>query len=468
MSRTTGAAKLLTFAETALNPATYADLKLDDQAYDSAFGVSLADVLARKQWVETLVVSLERLVALSVSFKLRVTATHRLLHQQPKRKHPHLLPVTRLLTAPLDLSPTTTPFFIPGLLTQLIAIPALPQSLPIPALTHLSQRLPLFTHILPAAANDPSLLFQGRLSVELGRTYFLANIATFAITGGMLARFGVQGAETWVKVVATLLGGVEEGWGRWAEGIVDDEDDPMDIMNQDGDSDDEGAASVPKPISKRRKQTRPPLPTNISSRLLLLGSTAHIATLADLLVSPTAASTTSMLVQFASFTLALLNAFKGTARWESILDSLLEGRKGLALTRRLWREGVRGKWSTDRDAGSWQSFSMSTCQTYLCSRSATAADSPDHTTPCLILLTHLHCHYLLLTPDDEFFTDNNTSNPFSIDEVLELGAIWRDLAFWGYMEGVSSPSQASPDDHRGDEDTRALFTKGVTRLAARK
>lgn len=87
--------------------------------------------------------------------------------------------------------------------------------------------------------------------------------------------------------------------------------------------------------------------------------------------------------------------------------------------------------------------------------------------PGLVLLTHLYCHYLLLTPDDEFFAKSNTTNPLSIDEVLELGAIWRDLAFWGYMDGVSS-AQSPASDKRGDEDTRTLFTKGVTRLAARK
>lgn len=85
--------------------------------------------------------------------------------------------------------------------------------------------------------------------------------------------------------------------------------------------------------------------------------------------------------------------------------------------------------------------------------------------PCLVLLTHLYCHYLLLTPDDEFFAQNNTTNPLSLDEVLELGAIWRDLAFWGYMLGVAPSSEYT---RVGDEDTRALLTKGVTRMAARK
>lgn len=263
--------------------------------------------------------------------------------------------------SPSSIASLTTP-----LITYLLAVPALPQSLPIPSLTHLSQRLPLFTHLLPAAADTPALLSQGKLATELGRTYFLANITTFAITGGMLARFGVAGARTWVKVVATLLTGVEEGWGRWAEGIVDDVDEIMDSGSHNGSDDDEdeidepiASIPVPAPSSKRKRQTRAPLPTNIASRLLLLGSTGHISTLADILISPSASSSVTTLMEFASFTLGLLNAFKGTSRWEAILDGLLEGRKGLALTRRLWREGVRGKWSTDKDSGGWQSFQIS-------------------------------------------------------------------------------------------------------------
>lgn len=278
--------------------------------------------------------------------------------------------VTRLLTAPLGVSPDHVALFIPPLITHLLAVPALPQSLPIPSLTHLSQRLPLFTSILPTAAAEPALLSHGKLSTELGRTYFLANIATFAITGGMLARYGVQGAEVWVRVVATLLSGVEEGWGRWAEGIVDEPEDViMDTLSENGSDDDEveladGAAATVPPLTKRHRQTRAPLPTNIASRLLLLGSATHVSTLADLLVSPSSSSSqsttsTSPLIDFASFTLSLLNAFKGTPRWEAILDSLLEGKKRLALAKRMWREGVRGKWSTDRDPGGWQAFRSS-------------------------------------------------------------------------------------------------------------
>lgn len=82
----------------------------------------------------------------------------------------------------------------------------------------------------------------------------------------------------------------------------------------------------------------------------------------------------------------------------------------------------------------------------------------------LLLLSHMYCHYLLLTPDDEFFS--NDTNALSLDEVLDLSTIWRDLAYWGFMEGVSTGDGRA--DGRGTEEVRSLFTRGVTRVAERK
>lgn len=266
------------------------------------------------------------------------------------------------------MAPFAAGLFTTLLVQHLLAVPALPQSLPIPSLTHLSQKLPLFTVLLPSAAADPVILTHGKLATELGRTYFLANITTFGITGGMLARYGVQGANTWVKVVATLLSGVEEGWGKWAEGIVEEEeeeqaDDSMDIDSEEEEPSIPSRTAVTVPASstpaKKRRQLRRPLPANISSKLLLLGSTSHISTLADLLVTPSSQSSSKALIEFAAFTLGLLNSFKGSPRWEAILDGILQGKPGMALTKRMWREGVRGQWGTDRDKNSWQNFTSS-------------------------------------------------------------------------------------------------------------
>ena len=91
----------------------------------------------------------------------------------------------------------------------------------------------------------------------------------------------------------------------------------------------------------------------------------------------------------------------------------------------------------------------------------------DPSTPCLLLLTHIYNHYLLITPDAEFFADSPSgSNPLSLDEVLDLTAIWRDLAFWAYMNGVAPPGSSTGG--KGKEDVRALLTRGLTRVAERK
>lgn len=78
----------------------------------------------------------------------------------------------------------------------------------------------------------------------------------------------------------------------------------------------------------------------------------------------------------------------------------------------------------------------------------------------------MYNHYLLITPDDEFFADGN---PLSLDEVVHLSGIWRDLAFWGYMSGVRAPgAPVSQRGAQGTEEERAAFTRGVTRVSERK
>jgi len=83
----------------------------------------------------------------------------------------------------------------------------------------------------------------------------------------------------------------------------------------------------------------------------------------------------------------------------------------------------------------------------------------------LLFLTHLYNHYLLITPDDEFF-NTEKSNPFSLDEVLDLAGIWRDLSYFAYSNGVAEAGQRGKGP--GTEDERSLLTRGVTRIAERK
>ena len=61
-NRTTTAAKLLSFLELALKPASYAGLGSESEGART----DIVDVLSQRHWVETLVVALGKLVSLSV------------------------------------------------------------------------------------------------------------------------------------------------------------------------------------------------------------------------------------------------------------------------------------------------------------------------------------------------------------------------------------------------------------------
>ena len=347
-----------------------------------------------------------------------------------------------------------------ALITRLLTVPSLPSVLPIPALTHLSQHLPIFTALLPAAARDPEILSRDRLGDELARTYFLANLATFGITGGMLSRQGIAASLAWMRVLGAVLGQVEEGWGRWAEGQAPEEDSiPPVIIDDEDDEPMPLASALTVPPTSVRRTIRPPLPSNIGSKLLLLAAPAHLATLSSLLLAPSGRAPPDTLADFATFVIGILNAFRGTSRWEATLDSLLAGDMGKALVKRVWREGVRGRWADSAEQSCWDRFSK---RGYRLPNCRTLADSQGEGHDSLVLLSHLYTHYLLFTPDDEFFSN---SNLLTIDEVLDVSAIWRNLAFWGYMSGVAP--EGNSWSGKGREDVRSLFTRGVTRVAER-
>jgi ubiquitin-protein ligase E3 C len=258
-------------------------------------------------------------------------------------------------------------------MNRLLATPGLPTIIPLASLTHLSTHLPIFTLLLPYAAHHPHILDVGDLNTEQGKTYCLANLATFGITGGMLARYGRPAAIAWIHVLKQLLGGVGPGWGLWAEGVYEAKEVDVPVSAGRGDdSDDEdiemapvGLAAPPltgtvPPLAmsmpKRPRQNRPLLPINISSKLLLLAMPSHMLTLTTTL---TASASSSTLIDFCAFALSLLYAFRGTPKWEGTLDALLAGQAGRQLMKRIWREGVRGRWSDSRNRASWDMFGQS-------------------------------------------------------------------------------------------------------------
>ncbi|WRT64716.1 uncharacterized protein IL334_001650 [Kwoniella shivajii] len=424
---------LLLAMEVIFDPKSYVQLPNDAQLYAKE---TLVGIVEGKQWVEKIVQSMEKLIARNL----------------PKKKQPSLIPLIRLLTAPFSLIPPSgeSPLIAP-LINHLLAIPTLPSSLPIPALMHLSTNLNLFTLLLPYTSQNTHILNQGRLSSEMGKTCFLANLATFGITGEMLARHGVEGAGVWMNVIGKVLSGVEEGWGKWVDGLMEDDDEPLPLLDESEDDEEENTEqpSIIPSSTRHIQPRRQILPSNISNKLTILATPQHISTLTSHIISPSSRAPKSILSDFATFCVGLLSAFRGSPKWEAILDSLTEGEKGRGLTKRIWREGVRGKWVNAAERESWDTFNI------------------NPVAPPLLLLTHMYNHYLLLTPDDEFFTP--ASNALTTDEILDLAAVWRDLAFWGYMNGVATSSipGTSKEQSMGNEEVRGLFTRGVVRVVER-
>ncbi|WVO16628.1 hypothetical protein L204_104307 [Cryptococcus depauperatus] len=395
---------------------------------------SWLQVVQRNYWTENLVSILSQLVAAT----------------PVKLKNPILLPLTKLLSAPLSVGlPAQLALTLTPLVNELLAFPNLPSVLPLQALTYLSVNLHIFDFLLPYASHNLNILVQGKLSTEMGKTNFLANLATFGISGGLLARNGVNGISCWMSVVGNVLGQMQEGWGKWVEGIIEDDD----VYMETDDDDSEGEVTGEETTASIRKLSRPRRPSldrKIRSKLVLLSSTSHTSILSHHILSPSQLALDTLLGNFSSFFLSLLNTLRGSPRWETVLDSLLDGRNGVALMKTMWRDGVRGKWEESENPSVWQQFT----------------ENPY--APCLLLLTHMYCHYLLLTPDDEFFSPSR--NPFNMDEILQLTALWRNLAYWGYMSGTSTLSVTIDNDRPGyksTEEVRRLFTKGVVRVSER-
>lgn len=280
----------------------------------------------------------------------------------PKKKHPSISPIIRLLASPLSAaSPSQLAPVLAPMVNQLFAIPNLPSSLPLQALTYLSANFHIFDIVIPFASQNPQILTEGRLSDELGKTYFLANLVTFGISGQLLSRSGIHGAAAWMSVVGAVLSQMHDGWGKWIEGSTQDEDVIMEPIVEDSD-DEIPDDTVVMPSRKPPRPRRIPLPLTICSKLVLLSTASHISILTQYILSLPRGAPATLLIDFSSFFLGMLSAYRGSPKWEAVLDSLVDGKRGLALLKSIWREGVRGKWEGTEDRSAWEQFSDSELQ----------------------------------------------------------------------------------------------------------
>lgn len=345
-------------------------------------------------------------------------------------------------------------------------------SLPLSSLGTLMAGLHLWDKLIPLAtgADGQRILKSGRLATEMGRTDCLANLTTIVVRTGLIGKKQATEVAGWMKLLSIILDGVEDGWGLWMErrGIwADTEADskrdvhmagPEDGIDADSNSDEEEDRELAggrkrlregQLIAQNKKRARGRVAPTIATKLLPLFSAAHLNTLAGKSIDdPDAAEAFTRLVT------VMLRVFKGSPRWEGILEGILESQNGVQLQRQLWLV-VRGHWK-DCIKSTWDSlYSVSNPKTqYL---------------PALQLFSVLYLQNLLTLPDDEFFEPIRKAggrSALSLDEIGDLAGIWRDLAFWGYVGGLGSGPETPVMKRK--EELRSLMTQGVLAVSARK
>lgn len=316
-----------------------------------------------------------------------------------------------------------------------LSLPSLPSSIPPTSLTHLCINLPFFTQLFPSA------LSTGIHLDERNATELLANLTTIIIRGGILNKQKGKEVVVWMRLLSAITTNFADQWGLWIEskGRYDGNDDRM------GES------------SKQGLDARGVVSPALAKRLLPLIGADHLSLLANTVVRQSDAT-----VPFCLAILSLLDVFRGSPRWEAILDILLTGNHAVRLMRDLWRGNVRGKWPTTSARQNWETLLQPNT-----TRTVTL-------TPPFLLLSTLFLQYLLTVPDDQFFSSVSTRSALSLDETLELSSIWRDLGFYGYWTGLA-PSYVNQVDAatladltKRREDVRSLMTRGVVAICARE
>lgn len=398
---------------------------------------------------------------------------------------------------PAGAKPSTSPSFSPerasvlGPFTLLIlSIPLLPQRIPLASLTALAA-MPLEDIVVSASAPDFISNSLSTLGVEAS-AYLLANVIAFA--SKRIGSFSTSKVLAgYLRVVQVLLDQLPistfagkrkdvvedvKGKGKAVEVIVlddsDDEDDQDDaeviqrarakvgtgVAQADEDGDTPMATSTTVPTTATSSPTFAPDSRTLGF-LSSLASREHL--LAILALSTRYASTTRPAL--ASFLVSLLTTMPG--RRDEVINAVMygpgagAGERGGGLLRELFRGYVRagalGKvlgGSTGGDRGV-----------------LSALKDPklglDWTT--LILLSELYARCLLTLGDDEFYSPRN---PLSLDEVVGLSGLLRNLAFALYwQEGnltVGESELTVQGTRLGVEKLRTLATGLLQQIHARE
>lgn len=289
------------------------------------------------------------------------------------------------------------------------------------------------------------------------------------------------------KIPAGVLGsfktedGMEvevEGKGKGVEVIVidDDEDDDIEVADaavqlarhkvgngaeKDFQGDSRMSDSAPLSTSL--------LPVDIDPRTRLILHSLHSRSHLTAVLALSTRYSSNTRPALSNFLLSLMTA--NPQEREEVLNTIMfgsNGERGGGLLREIWRGYLRGGALAKAIVPVGGTASPSTISNSLTQSQFTTE------WPLLILLSELYSRCLLTMGDDEF---HSTRNPLSIDEVIGLSSLLRNLAFALYwQEGVLMAAKGREQEQEkllvgtkiGVESLRALATVLLQQMHARE
>ena len=359
---------------------------------------------------------------------------------------------------------------------EILSIPDLPRRIPPLSLTALSA-IP-FDSLLPEIGSLPFVqnrLSSATFSLEKAAS-LLANLSTLCASRVKVIITSGKALTGYLTVVQTLLDRMPVdsiSTKRVEPKKVAISLAPITIDSSDDEEEEKSAAR--RKVGSTSKLDRDgdsemgTLPTtpafSLDSRtfsaIQYFASSAHLTAILALSTRFSASTRPAL----AAFLVSLLSSFP--LRREDILNTIIfassaAGERGGGLLRELWRGYVRsstlGKQlnSSERDR---------TSSVLGCLSDSTARGE----WPALILLIELYSRCLLTLGDDEFFAQNK--NPLSLDEVVGLTAIGRNLAFalyWQESSLVGWKESKVVGTRVGLEELRSMTTVLLQQVHARE
>ncbi|TIA87455.1 hypothetical protein E3P99_03162 [Wallemia hederae] len=288
---------------------------------------------------------------------------------------------------------------------HLLSVPHLPTRVPITFIPQISATLP-FSQLLAFANTSEAVLTRSQWSVER-RISFLGNLITFC--KARITSWSKQELKDWLELLSNEMIAFPE------LGELSRSETKRTVFLDSDDEDDEDADVV---------QVKHAIHPRLLKRLDMLTDKSHITTLITL-------SNKYSSIREQLFNYLAIAIDKYPQRRDELIHTILytpssststRSVGGPGVIRELWRASVRGSSLARASLSSPRGFVK-----YLKKLPESSADQTNLL--AFLLLVYLYSRLLLTLPDADFHATNSPNQALSLDEVVSLSSILRNVTF---------------------------------------